>query len=132
MKHLWSASTAQDLPHLHSLLQPCSAFFWFVCMLGNLEPGQRNEKERRSLARAVGREIAGWEGILWFGQQWRELGDGHALPDTEETKELLCVLPLLIFRLRQQNCLGFLIHSTKVLLQHFTPVFNLCSFSTEL
>lgn len=44
----------------------------------------------------MGREIAGWEGIVWFGQGWRELGGGHALPDTEKTKELLRVLPLLI------------------------------------
>lgn len=119
MKLLWSVNTAQDLPDPHSLLQTCSALFWSVYTLGNLEQGQRNERERGALPRAVGREIAGWEGSLWFGEGWRELGGGHALPGMEETRKLLHVLPLLVSLLRQQNCPGFLVCSIKVLLQHF-------------
>ena len=119
MKHLRSVNTAQDLPDPYSLLQTCSALFWFVYMLGNLEQGQRNKRERGAVTRAVGREIAAWEGSLWFGEGWRELGGSHALPITEEMRELLRVLPLLISLLRQQNCPGFLVCSIKVLLQHF-------------
>lgn len=119
MKDLWSVNTAQDLPVPHSLLQRCSALFWFVYMLGSLEQGPRDERGRGALAGAVGREIAVWEGRLWVGEGWRELGGGRALPSMEETRELLCLLPLLVSLLSQQKCLGLLVCSIKVVLWHF-------------
>lgn len=42
------------------------SFLFFLNLLCNLDLSKRKERER--LARAVGREIAGWERSLWFGE----------------------------------------------------------------
>lgn len=78
-----------------------------------------------------------WAGRLQAGKGLCGLGkDGGSwevamLSLTQRRRRSCCVCCLCSF-LRQQNCLGFLIGSTKVLLQHFTPLFSLSSFSTEL
>jgi len=87
-------------------------------MLGNLEQGQRNERRNTSPRRSsrkgecrLGREFVVWGGMEGAGR-W------PYSPWHEEAREMLRVLPLLVSLLRHQNCPGFLVCSSKVLLQH--------------
>lgn len=91
-------------------------------MLGNLEHSQSNEGERGALARAVGREIAGWKGHLWVEAGWRELGGG-------------CAACAVSVRLSSQGAklpkFPGMLHQGFAAALYFTPLFSRFSFITE-